>query len=70
MPDHAPSLEAACALLERAVVRLDEVAEAIARREEERAKEPSAEVLAATMAEAAERLDAVIARLAAVLEQG
>lgn len=70
MPDDAPTLEAACAMLETAVARLEQVAEAIACREEERAKEPSAEALAATMAEAAERLDAVIARLAAVLEQG
>jgi len=70
MPDDAPSLEAACALLEHAVARLEQVAEAIARREEERAKAPSADALAATMAEAAERLDAVIARLSAVLEPG
>lgn len=74
MPDAvaAPTLTDAATALETAVARLEDVAEALAHRAAEREEapdtDPAAEAAAAAMAEAARRLDAVIARLQAVLE--
>lgn len=74
MPDAVttPTLADAAAALETAVSRLEDVAEALAHRAAEREEvpdiDPASDAAAAAMAEAARRLDGVIARLQTVLE--